>query len=485
MIDYSKFYSRSFKNIDRFTKRLHFFTESFTEEEFKHGLEGDIEFLNKLKKSYLGFVVIKPIKNSNGAPLVGRTILQTYSSVVDDERRFFLTGKSSVSLFGIPFDLKSLPFQAQDKAVSACATIALWISLHTLNEFFGISTSSPFEVTERSVSFPAEHRNFPSSGLNILQIKNYFNILGLETEIINIEELTKLYWFRWDDIPGNDNLKLIEFLKQYFGIDWVKTATIEKIDGGKTIKVSTQNNYLSLKLNDEQTEVNLEIDGVRTEQFIVKIENSKINIYTKSNANLANDVIVDAVKAFINIGIGLPIIATLKMKKNNGFEAFHAVVISGYRHKNYNIKELYIHDDQIGPYSKVEFDGDAIRWKNEWVKDYGFEEVLVQKLIVPVYPKIRLSFGPIYDFLLKHREMINLENEKLHADLYLMQVKEYKKFLLECSIEDKEKILIEPLPRFLWIIRTHLFGIPILDFVYDGTLVFPTKIKNIHFKPLT
>jgi hypothetical protein len=351
--------------------------------------------LNKLKKSYLGFVVIKPIKNSDGAPLVGRTILQTYPSVVDDEKRFFLTGKSSASLFGIPFDLNSLPFQAQDKAVSACATIALWISLYVLKEFFEISTSSPFEVTERSVSFPAEHRNFPSSGLNILQIKNYFNVLGLETEIINIEKLAKF------------------------------------------------------------------------------------------NANLANDIIVDAVKAFINIGIGLPIITTLKIININGFESFHAVVISGYRHQNDNIKELYIHDDQIGPYSKVEFDGDVIRWKNEWVKDYGYKEVLVQKLIVPVYPKIRLSFGSIYDVLLKHREMINQKNEKLHADLYLMQVKEYKKFLLECSIEDKEKILIEPLPRFLWIIRTHLFGIPILDFVYDGTLVFPTKIKNIHFKPLT
>ena len=339
--------------------------------------------------------MIKPINNSNGAPLIGRTILQTYPPVVNDEKRFFLTGESSVSLFGIPFDLKSLPFQAQDMAVSACATIALWISLHTLKEFFGISTSSPFEVTERSVSFPAEHRNFPSSGLNILQIKNYFNVLGLETEIINIGELTKY------------------------------------------------------------------------------------------NVSLANAIIVDAVKAFINTGIGLPIITTLKMKNENGSEAFHAVVISGYRHQNDIIKELYIHDDQIGPYSKVEFDGDAIHWKNEWVKDYGYKEVVVQKLIVPVYPKIRLSFGPIYDVLLKHREMIKGKNKKLHADLYLMQVNEYKKFLLYCSIKDKDKILIEPLPRFLWIIRTHLFGIPILDFIYDGTLVFPTKIKNIHFRPLT
>ncbi len=30
-----------------------------------------------------------------------------------------------------------------------------------------------------------------------------------------------LYWFSWDKIPGNDNEKLIEFLKQNFNIDGV------------------------------------------------------------------------------------------------------------------------------------------------------------------------------------------------------------------------------------------------------------------------
>ena len=87
------------------------------------------------------------------------------------------------------------------------------------------------------------------------------------------------YLFSWDEIPGNDNVRLIEFLKQNFGIDWAKTVKIEKIDNGKTIKVSTQKNYLSLKLNDEQTEVNLEIDDGRTDKFVAKIENSKLNIY--------------------------------------------------------------------------------------------------------------------------------------------------------------------------------------------------------------
>jgi len=92
-----------------------------------------------------------------------------------------------------------------------------------------------------------------------------------------------VYLFSWNEIPGKDNIRLIDFLIQKLGIDWVKTAKIEKIDNGMTIKLTDRNNFLSLKLNNEQTDVKLEINDVITDKFIVKIENSKINIYPVVN----------------------------------------------------------------------------------------------------------------------------------------------------------------------------------------------------------
>ncbi|KAF5424695.1 MAG: dGTP triphosphohydrolase [Candidatus Methanomarinus sp.] len=85
--------------------------------------------------------------------------------------------------------------------------------------------------------------------------------------------------FSWDEIPGNDNGKLIKFLKQKFGIEWVKTTEIEKIDKDNTIKVSSEKNHLSLNLNQEKTEVIFKIDDVRTDKFMAKMENGKLNIY--------------------------------------------------------------------------------------------------------------------------------------------------------------------------------------------------------------
>jgi predicted amidophosphoribosyltransferase len=91
------------------------------------------------------------------------------------------------------------------------------------------------------------------------------------------------YVFNWDEIPGRDNVRLIEFLSQKFGIDWAKIAKVEKIDDDKAIEVSTERNSLSLRLNDEKTEVILVIDDVRTHKFIAKVENDELNIYSKKN----------------------------------------------------------------------------------------------------------------------------------------------------------------------------------------------------------
>ena len=164
LVDYQKFYSRSFDEEKRFTERIHFFVEDFSTTKFEESLENnDIEYL---RKSYLGFVVIRPIKGSDRKRLIGRTLLNAYPDEKGSEKRVFIRGNYDVSLFGIPLSVSSLPFQVQDQGVSACATIALWTALHPLADTYGIQRLSPAEITELSTSFPSEYRNFPSSGLN-------------------------------------------------------------------------------------------------------------------------------------------------------------------------------------------------------------------------------------------------------------------------------------------------------------------------------
>jgi len=399
LIDYSKFYARSFKPINKYTQRFHFFKTAITEEEFKEGLnitnqkKEHEKFLEKLSGSYLGYVVLKPIKDERFQHLIGRTVLSTYPPTKRMDKREYLTNSYDVSLFGIDLKVNSLPFQVKDPGVGLCATTACWVSLFPLAKHFTLPILSPYEITEKCVGFPTDTRNFPSEGLTFQQMKNYFNSLGLDTEFIDPQ------------------------------------------------KFQSEEKY-----------------------------NSK-----------RDDAVADTVKAFGYLG--LPVIAGLKFSDKQGYEEYHAVVISGYRHQHGRIKEIYIHDDTIGPYARVKpiSKKGFSEWNIEDLKD-DESNITIHKLLVPIYPKIRLSFFKIYRTYLEYKRkmeiQINSQNLRKGSkcELLLSDVKRYKKYLLEHKIENKNEKLLTSYPRFLWIIRIQCDSTPHYDYLFDGTSLYAKEV---------
>jgi hypothetical protein len=96
-----------------------------------------------------------------------------------------------------------------------------------------------------------------------------------------VDKIGKWYLFSWKEIPGNDSLRLTDFLKSNYDLDWVKTAKIAKTNNGKTIMITAEKHSLSLNLNNKNTELNLIIDKDKTYKFIAETENGKLNIYKK------------------------------------------------------------------------------------------------------------------------------------------------------------------------------------------------------------
>jgi DNA-binding response OmpR family regulator len=100
------------------------------------------------------------------------------------------------------------------------------------------------------------------------------------TRVSNLRNIMNpKYLFSWNEIPGNDNDRLINVLKKNYGINWVRMAIIEKIDDDKTIRLSVEKNFLSLSLNIEKTKVTLRFDDGRAIEFIAKMESGKLKIY--------------------------------------------------------------------------------------------------------------------------------------------------------------------------------------------------------------
>ena len=377
LIDYQKFYSRSFEPIERFTNRIHFFSEDFSVEKFDQMLESNNTGI--LEKSYLGFVVSRPIKDSDGNPLVGRTILQTYPTKTNGRKRFYITVDHNVSLYGVDLKVKSIPFQAQDQGVSACATIALWTTFQSLVRAFDVQERSPAEITEMATLFPSQSRVFPQSGLTLNQMITCIRATNLDVEIVNAAD---------------------------------------------------------------------------------------------------NEVITTAVKAYTFAG--LPLIGTLRLSKGAS-EDHHAVVIDGYQYDDKgNVTELYVHDDQIGPYSRVQPNITFESWKNAW-SDLGYQ-VEIERLLIPVYHKIRLPFYSIYHHYVSKKQEV--DQGDITLDLLLTTIQRYKNFLIQRQIREKSKNLQRNLPRFIWIERTFEKGNkePIQDDIFDGTAIHCTKLASIDYQ---
>lgn len=95
------------------------------------------------------------------------------------------------------------------------------------------------------------------------------------------------YLFCWDDIPGKDSQKLQEYVSVNYGANWLRTSetvSITKEDGA--IVISSGNTSIILKLNNERTEVVLEMDisGKTHEfKFQARDENGRLNIYFDIN----------------------------------------------------------------------------------------------------------------------------------------------------------------------------------------------------------
>jgi len=186
--DFSAYYVRCFTDYERKCIRLHFFSNEFSQGDFESFLDTyNKEYHDTLNKSYLGFIVIKPLPET----IFGRTCLKTYDERNEPEiRRIYPTVRDyEVNLCGITLTINSMAFQEQDHVVSACATSALWSAFQCTAKLFHHKIVSPVEITKSATEhFPLSERTFPNKGLNIEQMMHAVQKLEMEPFEVDIED---------------------------------------------------------------------------------------------------------------------------------------------------------------------------------------------------------------------------------------------------------------------------------------------------------
>lgn len=186
---------------------------------------------------------------------------------------------------------------------------------------------------------------------------------------------------------------------------------------------------------------------------------------------------------------GLPVIVghilrcSRKLCKWTG--GFHAATVAGFslktpvtRPHHQRVNEFYAHDDQAGPFSKLEIvDGTTLRTKFPHKHTVQAEPTIA---IIPTYPKIRITYEQaraesqrVTRWLSSlHDSLLDLESETVleHA------VDTYERLRGSAEIREstKRRILPNPPPRFLWCTTWYSGQEAILEVLLDATDIRPS-----------
>lgn len=236
-----------------------------------------------------------------------------------------------------------------------------------------------------------------------------------------------------------------------------------------------------------------------------------------------------AIYAYLKSNIPIMMGFYLQNKNTKSDIGLHAVAITGYNLpencstvkytansnnnldfgitlKSFQIDKIYVHDDQVGPFAKMEFNeisyqkdnsGQILRNKETgapittWAlsTSWGMKNLTHQfvskpfALLIPTYHKIRIPFEKIlmqvYAFnnnLNQYAQQIFPKANSLISDLvwdiHLTTVNDLKKELLyNSNITSSEKLRInmQSLPKYIWKVRVYKSQSILLDMLFDAT----------------
>lgn len=159
------------------------------------------------------------------------------------------------------------------------------------------------------------------------------------------------------------------------------------------------------------------------------------------------------------------------------------------------VDKLYGHDDQVGPFARMELDGRTISQQvgNEtrelksistsWVGSDGIlgsVRAAPMYLIVPLYPKIRIRFefirSVMIDFDSFLKDLIRVTKSPIPSDIewdiHLTTVNQLKSDLRSdgnLPSVAKRLVLLKNMPRFIWRVRAYFKDLPHLELLFDAT----------------
>ncbi len=196
----------------------------------------------------------------------------------------------------------------------------------------------------------------------------------------------------------------------------------------------------------------------------------------------------ELVAAYSAIGIPIILVVSVMNTPENraaGNLSLHAVTISGYNQpkldarvrqesmyiSSESINKLYVHDDQWGPFAKMELSSGKIN--GPWDLLNGYTNI--ESVLIPVYPKIRIAYEDVKNVCTSIDRLLFLAYPTLTHDFnweFKLELSEnYKHDIRSTNLpnEIKLRILIKSYPKYIWRGTCSYGTTRILDITFDAT----------------
>ena len=172
---YTRFYARSFRDLEKRATRLHFFARPIR--------RASLTSLSQPSTvaSYMGFCVLRPL----GVPPIGRTVLKPLPTDPDSEFPI-TTGQFAVNIGGSSLKVQGAAFMEQDARVATCASAACWMSTTSMAARFGLPTYTTAEITDFATAYAVGERVMPSGGLTTDQIAEALRSMGYDPTTLDV-----------------------------------------------------------------------------------------------------------------------------------------------------------------------------------------------------------------------------------------------------------------------------------------------------------